>query len=168
MEAPEHNVPYTYGFPSIPRFQLCYLLVNRATRHGAMLMYTGSGKISHCIGGREGGIGTKRSLHLRIPLNPTTSAVLFACQSDHASQSYANPSRIRQNQPLLQEEGRRHRSTAFFTCTDSPRSHDSSRAIRLSIRPHVKELCQCFQIQAKSAIALVVGKEVPEHDILKM
>ena len=111
-----------------------------------MLSFLETGKISHFIGGREGGTGAQRSLHVRIPLNPTIPAVLFACQSDHASRSYANVYRLRQNQLLHWREGGRQRSTTFFTHTDSSRSHDSSSAVRLLIGQHVAELYQ-FLIQ---------------------
>ena len=104
-EAPEHNVLYTYGFPSIPRFQRWYPLVNQTTRHRAMLIFLGSGSISHCIGGRKGGTGAQCSLHVRIPLDPTIPAVVSACQSDHTSQSYANISRIGFNEPQHRWEG---------------------------------------------------------------
>ena len=119
-----------------------------------MLIFLVSGLISDCISGREGGTGAQRSLHVRIPLNPTIPAVVSACQSDHTSQSYAKLSRIRFKQPLHRWEGRRHRSTTFLTRTVSPRSPDFSGDIFLSIGPHVAELCYCLQDEAKSATAL--------------
>ena len=129
-----------YGFPSITQFQGCYPLVNRTTHHRAMLIFPGSGKISHRIGGREGGTRTYLSLYIWIPLGPAILSVPSAYQPHHKSQSYANLSRFRTNQPLHWREGRRHQSTTIFTCTDYPGSHDSSSAIRLSIRPHVTKL----------------------------
>ena len=111
-----------------------------------MLIFLGSGSISHCISGREGGTRAQRSLHVRIPLDCTIPAVLSTCQSDYTSQSYANLSRNRQNQPLHRRERRRHRSTTFLTRTDSSRYHDSSSAVRLLIGQHVAELYQ-FLIQ---------------------
>ena len=74
------------------------------------------------ISGMEGGPGAVRSLHIWIPLDRTILAVLSACQSDHASQSYANVYMFRQNLLLHRREGRRHRSTMFFTRTDSPQA----------------------------------------------
>ena len=103
-----------------------------------MLIFLGSGSISHCIGGGEGGTGAQRSLHLRIPLNSTIPAVLFACQSDHASQSYANLSRIRQNQPSA--GGKEAPEHSILYTYGFPQSHDSSGAICLSIGPRVAEL----------------------------
>ena len=91
---------YRYGFPSIARFQRCYPLVNRTTRHSAMLILLRSSKNSHCIGGRGGGTGSQRSLHVKFPLKRRIPAVLSTCHSDHASQSYDNLSRIGINQPL--------------------------------------------------------------------
>ena len=99
-EALEHNPLYTYRSLSIPRFQWWYPLVNQTTCHRVMLIFLGTASISHCISGREGGTGAQRSLHVRIPPNPTIPAVVSACQSDHTTQSYPNLSRIRFNQPL--------------------------------------------------------------------
>ena len=139
-EAPGNSDLYMYRFPSLGRFQRCYPLVGRTTHYRAMLILLGSGKISHYSSGREGGTGAQRSLHIWISLNRRIPAVLSTWPSDHASQSYANLSRLGINQPLHQREGRRHHSTMFFKRMDVPQSHDSSGAIRLSIRPWVIEL----------------------------
>ena len=127
--------------PPIPRFQRWYPLVNQTTQPRAMLIFQGPGSISHCIGWRQGGTGAQSFLHVRIPLDPTIPAVLSACQSGHASRSYANVYRMSQNQPLHRRERRRHQSTTFFTPTDSPLSHEFSGAICLSIGPRIAELC---------------------------
>ena len=145
-EASEHKVLYTYGFPSIPQIQRCYLLVNWAAHRRAMLILPGSGKINHCIGGMEGGSGAQHSLHLQIPLDPTIPAEPSACQSDYTSRSYANVYRFRQNQLLHRWEGRRHQSTMFFICKNSLPFHDSSGAIRLPFRPSPIEPSYCLQV----------------------
>ena len=140
-EALEHNPLYTYRSLSIPQFQRWYPLINQTTCHRVMQIFLGTGSVSPCIGGREGGTGAQRSLHVQILLDPMIPAVVSACQSDHTTQSYANLSRIRFNQPLHRLEARRHRSAKFLTRTDSSRSHDSSGAICLSIGPRIAELC---------------------------
>ena len=145
-EVSEHNVLYTYGFSSIPQIQWCYLLVNRTAHCRAMLILPGSGKINHCISGRDGRPGAQRPLHLRIPLDPMIPAEPSACQSDYTSRSYANVYRIRQNQLLHRWEGRRHKSTTFFICMNSLPFHDSSGPIPLPFRPSPIELCYCLQV----------------------